>query len=425
MSVNVRPFLRRGKERWEVDIRFTWPDGSVFRERKLAPGTSKSGALKWGEARERELLALGKEDIEKQKEADDPKSAQVPTLDEFWARYYLDHCIGSGQAQSTKDLNEMQFNAYLKPHLGQLKLDEITDARVDRFKATVRPVQKQNGPKQLSPKTINNSLSLLRHMLKTAKRWKVIDAVPCEIIKRKEPKKEAQFHSFEAFEKLAEAARKIDQRAHVFVLLGGRAGMRRGEIIGLRWKNVDFARGVIKVVESDYRGELKPPKNGKTREVPMAPELRAALEAHPRRGERVLVTDAGKPIGTDLVRSWLGRAERDAGVQEHPGSAKAHRLRHTLLSHLALKGAPLRTIQEIAGHHALSMTARYLHLSPSATTDAMQLLVDAPVPPEGPSGAPLETPSEAEGAGPHKVLRFPKGGRRATKRADFGDAASS
>ena len=50
-------------------------------------------------------------------------------------------------------------------------------------------------------------------------------------------------------------------------------------------------------------------------------------------------------------------------------------LRHTLLSHLAMKGAPLRTIQELAGHHVLSMTAaRYLHLSPSAKTDAMRML---------------------------------------------------
>ena len=78
--------------------------------------------------------------------------------------------------------------------------------------------------------------------------------------------------------------------------------MRRGEIIGLRWRNVDFARGVIKVVESDYRGELKPPKNLKGREVPMTPELRAALEAHPREGERVLVRSGGRPLDMQTVR---------------------------------------------------------------------------------------------------------------------------
>ena len=89
-------------ERWEADISFNWPDGTVYRERKVAPGTSKSAAIKWGEARERELLALGKEEAERQSKKDDveePK-AEVPTLEKFWDTYLMNHCIGSGQAAS-------------------------------------------------------------------------------------------------------------------------------------------------------------------------------------------------------------------------------------------------------------------------------------------------------------------------------------
>ena len=389
MTVKVRPFLRKGLERWEVDIRFNWPEGPIYRERKVAPGTSRSAAQKWGETRERELLAMGKEGVEKEKRREEElPPPEVPTLEAFWPRYLSDHCKGSGHSPSTIETSTNTFNIYLKPHLGQLKLDEISDARVDAFKARVIPAPREKGPKVLAPKTVNNALSLLRHMLKTARRWKLIDAVPCEIVKRKVPKHEAEFLSFEAFEKLVVEAKKIDPRAHLFVLLGGRAGMRRGEIIGLRWRSVDFARGVIKVVESDFAGELKSTKNGKGRDVPMTAELRAALEAHqPKEKDplkRVLLKNIGtpeeRPIERNGVRSWLMQAERAAGLD---GKGKAHRLRHTLLSHLAMRGAPLRTIQEIAGHHALSMTARYLHLAPEATTEAMELLVKG-----GPGSAP-------------------------------------
>ena len=411
MSVKVRPFLRKGEERWEVDVRFNWPDGTIFRERKVAPGTSRSAAQKWGEARERELLEKGKEEVEKERRGNkEEPQPEAPTLDVFWERYVIDHCKGSGQSPSTIVSNTNSYKIYLKPHLGEVKLDEISDAKVDAFKARVQAKDKE---KQLAPKTINNALSLLRHMLKTARRWKVIEAMPCEIIKRKVPKKEADFLTFEQFDALVAAAKKIDPRAHLFVLLGGRAGMRRGEIIALRWRNVDFARGVIKVVESDFKGELKPTKNSKGREVPMTPELRAALEAHRREGERVLLRSEGRPLDENVVRSWLFRAEKEAGLEDPKG--KAHRLRHTLLSHLALRGAPLRTIQAIAGHHALSMTERYLHLSPTSATDAMQLL-DANA---STSGPPTPSSSSSNGAAGTEAPRKRRAGKK--KRPALGD----
>src|SRR4029453_1418917 len=66
----------------------------------------------------------------------------------------------------------------------------------------------------------------------------------------------------------------------------------------------------------------------------------------------------------------IGGAQRVAGLSE----AGVHVLRHTFCSHLAMKGAPTRAIQELAGHAALSTTQRYMHLSPAATEDAIRLL---------------------------------------------------
>lgn len=78
----------------------------------------------------------------------------------------------------------------------------------------------------------------------------------------------------------------------------------------------------------------------------------------------------GTPITRDRVIKAFRGAQRVAGLQQ----AGVHVLRHTFCSHLAMKGAPARAIQELTGHADLSTTQRYMHLSPAATEDAIRLL---------------------------------------------------
>jgi integrase len=75
------------------------------------------------------------------------------------------------------------------------------------------------------------------------------------------------------------------------------------------------------------------------------------------------------PITRDRVIKAIRGAQRVAGIDQG-----VHILRHTFCSHLAMKGAPTRAIQELAGHADLSTTQRYMHLSPAATEDAIRLL---------------------------------------------------
>ena len=76
-----------------------------------------------------------------------------------------------------------------------------------------------------------------------------------------------------------------------------------------------------------------------------------------------------------MVQDWVKRAARRANVA-HEG---VHVLRHTFCSHLAMRGAPARAIQELAGHQDLGTTQRYMHLSPSAIESAIRLLDRAPI----------------------------------------------
>jgi site-specific recombinase XerD len=107
----------------------------------------------------------------------------------------------------------------------------------------------------------------------------------------------------------------------------------------------------------------------------MTVALAAVMQQHRHlRGKRVLCQDDGTPLTQKIVQAHLKRAARKANV-----TSGVHILRHTFCSHLAMRGAPARAIQELAGHQDLSTTQRYMHLSPAAVEGAIRLL-DQPTP---------------------------------------------
>ena len=97
----------------------------------------------------------------------------------------------------------------------------------------------------------------------------------------------------------------------------------------------------------------------------------AALREHRHlRGARVLCQREGSPLTQKIVQDHVRRATRRAQLTK----SGVHRLRHTFCSHLAMRGAPARAIQELAGHQDLGTTQRYMHLSPAAIEGAIRLL---------------------------------------------------
>ena len=84
----------------------------------------------------------------------------------------------------------------------------------------------------------------------------------------------------------------------------------------------------------------------------------------------MLYQDDGSPLTEGLVQGYVRRAALKAGLHNNG----PHMLRHTLCSHLAMRGAPARAIRELAGHQDLTTTQRYMHLSPAALDSAIQLL---------------------------------------------------
>jgi integrase len=348
MSVSVTPYGKGSG--WQVDVRVRLADGSRYRDRKRITA-SRSAAQRWGEERERHLLRFG---------LPAPKK-EAPTLEEFAPRFMDGHARANRQKPSGIASKDVQLRIHLIPLLGRKRLNAITNEDVQRLK---RAMEKK------AVKTVNNTLTVLSVLLKKALEWDVIDRMPCTVRLLKTVRPSPGFHDFDDYERLVEAAKEIDREGQLIALLGGDAGLRCGEMIALEWRDVDLAKRQVCVERSDWNGQVTVPKGGRLRYVPLTVRLAAALREHRHlRGPRVLCAGDGTPFTRQQVQYRIKRAAKRAKVREG-----VHLLRHTFCSHLAMRGAPSRAVQELAGHSELSMTQRYMHLSPAALDAAIALL---------------------------------------------------
>jgi integrase len=244
---------------------------------------------------------------------------------------------------------------------GRRRLDAIKSEDVQQLKAHLE---------FKSPKTVNNALTVLNVLLKKAVEWEVIDRMPCTVKLLRVYKGRAAFHDFDGYERLVEVARSIDIRTLLVVPLGGDAGSRCGEIIGLEWADVDSREAAVMRASIGLEQAARDTK-----------ERTAALRAaHPKanRGTRRASASAQQTRavpGRRLTLHTADRAEPDdlrgeAGEREE---GRAHPPSHVLLASV-MRGAPARAIQELVEHADLTMTQRYMHLSPAALGAAIRLL---------------------------------------------------
>lgn len=357
MSVRIVPYRNGG---WEVDLRVRLSNGQRHRERKKFSGTSRSGAKRWGQDRERYLLLHGPEQPRNQKDT------EVPTLAEFASRFMTEHAQANQLKPGGIKHKETQLRVHLIPALGEQRLDAITNADVQRVKDRLR---------QKAPKSVNNALTVLNTMLKKAVEWDVIEQVPCTIRLLKAHSGSVDFFDFEEFDRLVVAAKECDWQTHLIVLLAGQAGLRSGELRALRWRDVSLDARQIRVERSEWRGQFTTTKSGRIRHVPMTTALANALREYRHlRGPLVLYREDGSPFTEAAVRAAVDRAARNAGLRQKG----PHMLRHTFCSHLAMNGAQQQVIQAFAGHQSVLTTQRYTHLSPAVQQQAIQLLEQRP-----------------------------------------------
>jgi len=350
---------QNNREKWMVDIEFVHADGRAERIRKTSPVQTRRGA----EAYERQIRqALLDGSYGKEKETD------VPTLEKFQTEF-IAWCRGERQKASGIESKESSLRAHLVPLFGDRRLDSF-DAK-DQVKLRKRFEAK-------SRSTYNNTATALNSLLQVAVELKVVQQVPFKFRLYKRQDKSRPFYDFDQFEWLVEAARKVSTTAEVIVLLGGEAGLRRSEMFPLLWSACDLRRRLVNVEEAEVviRDERNrdDTKGRESRTVPMTQRLWDALKRHQHlQGDRVLYTGRGKEFTPKALKRLLMKVQRRARLEVN---GNVHILRHTFCSHLAMRGAPAKSIQQLAGHRNLSTTLKYMHLAPGEAQRAIALLDD-------------------------------------------------
>jgi integrase len=243
----------------------------------------------------------------------------------------------------------------LEHEFGATPLAALSSFRFEQWKARRK--------KEVAPATVNRELTLLKAMLKKAVVWKLLDQNPAGDVKPLPVNNQRlRYLTSEELERLLEAARcDVAVWLAPAILLAVHTGLRQGELLRLRWQDID---------EGLYLATIAQTKNNTPKHVPLNAAARAALAALPRDGATVLAWPWGGPVSNTTLHAAFKRTCTAAKIQDF----RWHDLRHTFASHCVMAGVDLRTVQELLGHKTLEMTMRYSHLAPAHKAAAVEKL---------------------------------------------------
>lgn len=237
---------------------------------------------------------------------------------------------------------------YLKSRSWRLMLNELGDSFGGKRLSEIRVADIQRHYNAIleraSASTANRHLTLIRLIFNKAKAWgDFYGENPCDAVeKQREAAHRLRYLAPEEIKALLERAHP---RLYPVLICALYTGMRRGEILGLRWENVNLDRGILYILKS---------KSGKPREIPLAGKLREVfLSLGPKLSGPIF------DIPIIMLRRYFDRAMRDAGI----AGFRFHDLRHTFASHYIMRTNDLPALQAILGHSTPLMTQRYAHLS--------------------------------------------------------------
>ncbi len=294
------------------------------------------------------------------------------------------------EARPRKKSTVIDYRATLRNHLRPV-FGEHDLARLSQSPETFERYAADKIAGGLSPKTVRNHLVLAGLMFRMARRWRWVSENPLDLVDKPtagegetETVDAAAIADLLAAYRVLERDAEDDERfwfeaARRMTVVALSTGLRRGELLGLRWRDVDLLERAVSVRQQFVRSEITSPKSkAGRRTVPLGPVAAQALEeqyqASPHRADDSIVFShpaLGTPLDPSKLTTFARKALTKANVPE--SFRPWHGMRHTALTETAAAGVPGMFVQAKAGHAHGSTTERYLHAHRTRYPDAAEL----------------------------------------------------
>ncbi len=358
MTVKVRENKKWGFV--EYDIYGEYPDGEPYRLRRKSHLTSLTATLAWAKNKEREMLESWR--------AARQAEYRPPTLREAYDEY-MKRSHARKNADGTIAWKKLMW-AHISRHIPETtRVDKISMQMVDDLMRGI--VGKE--------KSINNVLDVFLGILRYAQKQGKLVHLPM-VDKLKVPEQAPKHLVLDAYERFLEAARELEAEGIweplAVGLLGAGSGLRRGEMLALHQKSIDFDGRRIIVEHSYYKKKIVTTKGKRFRVVGMDEETARVLKAHrhlrgpllfyhQRRGWPVV------PATPHIIYKWFALACDRANLSVQ---GKVHVLRHTFGTHHAEAGTDMHRLQALMGHADQRTTEIYARIAAKAALEATSRL---------------------------------------------------
>ena len=310
------------------------------------------------------------------------------SVSEFLDRWLADYAKAKVSAKTYERYQEM-IEGHIGPALGSYMLPKLAPLQVQAFYSSALAKGRKDGKGGLSSQSVVHFHRLLNKAFTQAVKWQLLARNPIQAVEP--PRAERQeMRALDEDETASLLSLLGDSRLYMPVMLAVTTGLRRGEILGLHWNNIDFATGTITVVQSLEQTKeglrFKPPKTHRSRRSIALPAITVeALRSHrAKQGEERLALGpayndhdlvcprpGGAPWPPDMFSSAFAAAVRRSGMH----AFRFHDLRHSHASKLLKAGVHPKVVSERLGHAGIGITLdTYSHVLPGIQEDAVQRL---------------------------------------------------
>ena len=310
---------------------------------------------------------------------------------EQWFTEYAEKRLKARTIQRNRQLIDRACQA-----IGHIAVNKVTKRHIQKFINNLSEdgINQRTG-KGLSPKTISNNLSAVSSIFEYAVRMDMIKANPCRgVILPQREHKEHDCYTLEEMQHFLDLLQNEPLKYQAFFVLAVYGGFRRGELVGLEWKDIDFETGVVNIRRTSLYTKEKgiftdtPKTKGSMRSVKMPPEVISILKRHRsdqskeifKLGDQWHYTDRlftawdGKPMNPNNPYDWLELFCKRTGMR----FLGIHRFRHFNASVLITSGIDARTVSASLGHSNTSTTLNiYAHTFAEAQAKASEAISSA------------------------------------------------